>query len=193
CIDFLCTTWVTPPPSRVPRGSLGGRRKPGLARNTCAGRRGHPCRAVDQLGNPPRRAGAPESPPDPNERAAETVGGAAPGAALCAAADAISGNAGRGAGAGAVVGGVHGRRRTIAAQHQRQYVAQNSYTARLPLAWRGDYTRCDDPRGFGCPTYLPRDRLCLGGWPLCSHARARACPRARSVTSTPACWAFATM
>src|SRR5262245_48054996 len=48
-------------------------------------------------------------------------------AVLGAAIVAIGGNAGKGAGAGAVVGGVHGRRRTITAQHQRQYAAQNSY------------------------------------------------------------------
>src|SRR5262245_50618808 len=35
-------------------------------------------------------------------------------------------------------------------------------TARLPLAWRAGDTRCDDPWGLG-PTYLPRDRSCLGG------------------------------
>src|SRR5262249_36379101 len=74
---------------------------------------------------------------------------------------------------------------TKTADNSRLYVScpGNSYTARLPLAWRGDYTRCDDPRGFGCPTYLPRDRLCLGGGGRCArmHGLGRVRGRDRSL------------
>src|SRR5262245_45532879 len=58
-------------------------------------------------------------------------------AALGAAVDAIGGDAGKSAGAGPVLGGVHGRRRTIAAQHQRQYAAQNSYDRAFAACMEG--------------------------------------------------------